>query len=63
MLRIKEKTIGEDTIMAHICPKCFEHAPLLFRFCPECDFDMIKCKEEGCDHCWSTREEMMKDER
>ena len=46
--------------MSHICPNCFEPAPLLFGFCPECDFDMKDCRENGCDHCWSTRDEMMK---
>lgn len=36
--------------MAHCCPKCKAHAPLLFRYCPECDFDMIDCQENGCKH-------------
>jgi len=46
--------------MAHICPNCFESAPLLFGFCPECDFDLKDCRKNGCDHCWSTRDKMMK---
>jgi len=45
--------------MAHICPKCKEPAPLLFRFCPECDFDMKDCIENGCNHSMKT---MWKDE-
>lgn len=35
--------------MGHYCPKCKEAAPVLFRFCPECNFDMIACKD-GCEH-------------
>lgn len=35
--------------MAHCCPNCQESAPLLFRYCPECDFDMIDCNN-GCKH-------------
>lgn len=45
--------------MAHICPNCFEPAPLLFRYCPECDFDMIECEKMGCNHSWDTREQMI----
>jgi hypothetical protein len=46
--------------MAHHCPKCKEPAPILFRFCPECDFDMIECvnKPETCKH---SRSEMFGD--
>ena len=45
--------------MGHICPNCFKGAPILFGFCPECDFDMKDCRENGCDHCWSTRDKMI----
>ena len=47
--------------MGHICPNCFLAAPLLFRFCPECGFEMKDCIENGCDHCWSTRKKMIRD--
>ena len=52
--------------MAHICPNCFEQAPILFKYCPECDFDMIGClnmERAGywCDHCFSTRNQMIMD--
>ena len=46
--------------IGHICPKCFESAPLLFGFCPECNYDLKDCIKNGCDHCWSTRDDMMK---
>ncbi len=36
--------------MAHCCPKCKESAPILFRWCPECGFDMIDCIKNGCSH-------------
>lgn len=35
--------------MGHYCPKCKQPAPVLFRFCPECDFDMKDCIN-GCNH-------------
>ena len=35
--------------MAHCCPNCQKPAPLLFGFCPECDFDMKDCTN-GCTH-------------
>ena len=47
--------------MAHVCPSCFETAPLLFRFCPECDFDMILCTKMNCDHCMLGRNKMRRD--
>lgn len=49
--------------MAHICPNCFEQAPLLFGFCPECNFDMIDCINHGCDHCFTTRDDMIRNVR
>ena len=45
--------------MAHICPNCFEPAPILFGRCPECGFNMIECVKNGCDHCYSSRNEMI----
>ena len=47
--------------MAHICPNCFEHAPLMFSKCPDCDFDMSFCRTTDCDHCYSTRNRMIRD--
>lgn len=54
--------------MAHICPNCFEAAPLLFGRCPECDYDMIECIEKAmngkyCNHSMSTRDKMIKDSK
>lgn len=49
--------------MAHICPNCFEYAPLLFDKCPECKFDISQCNVQDCDHTYTTRNRMMRDKK